>query len=156
MKVARTAEGLDHRNTLVFNTLVIHFQCFPDKHGSDADRAIAGVPWTLHAEGRVVATGSTEADGAVRLSVPAMAHTELEILGTRYRVQAVPHLEEVTTVRGQQRRLSMLGYDTGGVDGDFGRKTDKAVLDFQANHGLDPDGVVGNLTRTRLTSQFGE
>lgn len=156
MKAARTAEGLDHRNTLVFNTLEIYFQRFADSHGSDADRGIDAVPWVLHAGGRVVGRGTTAADGSVTLSVPAGIPAELEIFGTRYRLIAVPNLEPVTDREGQQRRLSMLGYELGLVDGTLGRDTDRAVLDFQANNGLDPDGVVGPRTRAQLVSQFGE
>jgi hypothetical protein len=39
-----------------------------------------------------------------------------------------------------------------GVDGDFGRETDGAVRDFQQRHDLDPDGIVGPLTRRSLFS----
>lgn len=35
-------------------------------------------------------------------------------------------------------------------DGDFGPQTEKAVKLFQADHGLDVDGVVGRQTRTAL------
>lgn len=37
-----------------------------------------------------------------------------------------------------------------GIDGDFGKETLKAVLAFQRTNGLDPDGIVGKLTRAAL------
>lgn len=58
----------------------------------------------------------------------------------------------VTTV---QTMLKNKGYDLGpcGVDGDFGKATEKAVKEFQADHGLDPDGVVGPKTYDALEEQ---
>ena len=47
-----------------------------------------------------------------------------------------------------QNKLVKLGYYLGscGVDGDFGKDTEKAVKEFQEDHGLNPDGVVGKKT----------
>ena len=55
-------------------------------------------------------------------------------------------------VRGIQRLLQGKGYDLGpcGVDGDFGSATEKAVRQFQADHGLAADGIVGPETRAAL------
>jgi peptidoglycan hydrolase-like protein with peptidoglycan-binding domain len=36
------------------------------------------------------------------------------------------------------------------VDGDFGPQTELAVKEFQRRVGLDPDGIVGPLTRAQL------
>ena len=54
-----------------------------------------------------------------------------------------------------QRQLNLAGtvlapIPTLKVDGAFGRSTEEAVKVFQKIFGLSPDGVVGNLTRTRL------
>ncbi len=45
-----------------------------------------------------------------------------------------------------QEILTMCGYDCGGVDGKFGTRTRNAVVAFQTEVGLDPDGVVGAKT----------
>lgn len=37
-----------------------------------------------------------------------------------------------------------------GVDGDFGPNTEAAVVEFQLQTGLEPDGIVGNLTTNKL------
>ena len=57
--------------------------------------------------------------------------------------------EEVQTI---QKLLQGKGYDLGpcGVDGDFGSATEKAVRQFQADHGLAADGIVGPETRAAL------
>ena len=51
-------------------------------------------------------------------------------------------------VRSLQNKLISLGYDLGeyGADGDFGDMTDKAVRQFQKDHGLAEDGIVGDDT----------
>lgn len=54
---------------------------------------------------------------------------------------------EVTQI---QQKLQALGYYNGSVDGVFGSETKKAVIAFQKNCGLTPDGIVGNKTLTYL------
>ena len=47
-----------------------------------------------------------------------------------------------------QMSLVSLGYSIGsyGIDGNFGQSTENAVIDFQADNGLEEDGKVGNDT----------
>ena len=51
-----------------------------------------------------------------------------------------------------QALLICRGYDTGGLDGDFGAQTEKSVRDFQYDKGLYADGVAGKMTFTALAS----
>lgn len=55
-------------------------------------------------------------------------------------------------VKELQEWLVKLGYNVGakGPDGDFGSKTYAAVVDFQEKHNLDPDGIVGPLTKKAI------
>ena len=46
-------------------------------------------------------------------------------------------------VRRLQSRMSAVGFDTGGVDGRFGAKTQVAVKKLQQDFALTIDGVVG-------------
>ena len=51
-----------------------------------------------------------------------------------------------------QRILTLLNYDIGktGIDGRFGDKTKQALVKFQTEHGLEPDGICGIKTWTML------
>src|SRR5947207_546702 len=53
-------------------------------------------------------------------------------------------------VRGLQERLKALGYDPGTIDGVFGPSTERAVKQFQHDHALPADGVVGPATKAPL------
>ena len=53
-------------------------------------------------------------------------------------------------VRRAQKRLTLGGWDTRGVDGIFGATTETAVKRFQRDLGLAEDGVVGPATWARI------
>lgn len=55
--------------------------------------------------------------------------------------------EQIKTL---QRLLKQLGYYKGSIDGSFGGGTKDAVEEFQAQRGLEVDGVVGRATWTEL------
>lgn len=42
-----------------------------------------------------------------------------------------------------QDDLNTLGYQTGGLDGVFGRRTKEAVISYQRSRGLSADGIIG-------------
>jgi peptidoglycan hydrolase-like protein with peptidoglycan-binding domain len=50
-----------------------------------------------------------------------------------------------------QRQLQSKGFDPGQLDGQFGPRTEAAVKAYQTAHGLEVDGVVGQMTRAQLT-----
>lgn len=55
-----------------------------------------------------------------------------------------------TEVRNIQTRLKSWGYYTGSVDGIYGNGTFNAVMRFQANNGLTPDGICGPKTLAKI------
>ena len=70
-------------------------------------------------------------------------------------VQKLPTLKKGYTgeyVTLLQTKLLQKGYDLGkyGIDGDFGSATLKAVKQFQSDHGLTVDGIVGEKTWAAL------
>ena len=49
-----------------------------------------------------------------------------------------------------QQGLKNLGYYSGAIDGDFGSKTEAAVIAFQKNNAVVVDGVVGDETQAGI------
>jgi len=63
--------------------------------------------------------------------------------------QSHPVLEAGATglpVRRLQSRMSAVGFDTGGIDGRFGARTEAAVKKLQHDYNLSVDGMVGPQT----------
>src|SRR5262249_55382779 len=101
---------------------------------------------------------------SVRSYNPSMNYTlSIVLLGDRVLggeplVQKFPGSERAPTlaeVQEIQRRLTALGYDTGGTDGRVGNDTMSAVQNFQRKIGMQPaDGYagVGLLARLRAPS----
>ena len=60
-------------------------------------------------------------------------------------------------VKELQTDLTKLGYNLGicGIDGDFGTATEKAVKEFQRDHGLTQDGICGPKTWEALEEAVG-
>ena len=55
-----------------------------------------------------------------------------------------------SAVKKAQILLNGLGYSCGKADGDFGAKTEKAVIAYQKQFWTNPDGIVGEKTWTKL------
>src|SRR3979409_173204 len=55
-------------------------------------------------------------------------------------------------VRRAQKRMSLVGFDVGGVDGRYGTHTEAAVKKLQQQRGLVGDGVAGRQTWSIIDS----
>lgn len=53
-----------------------------------------------------------------------------------------------------QDALTTLGYDTGGLDGVFGVRTQSSVISYQNKNGLTADGIIGTNTWNRLMNDI--
>jgi len=97
---------------------------------------------------------------AVRSYNPSMnytlsiVHLGDRVVGGEPLVQKFPGSERAPTlaeVQDIQRRLTALGYDTGGTDGRVGNDTMSAVRNFQRKIGMTPaDGYAGVTLLARL------
>lgn len=76
-------------------------------------------------------------------------------LGDRLVVLTSPNLRGDDVVE-LQSRLNRLGFDCGRVDGIFGPRSARALIDFQTNCGLPADGVCGANTVRMLDRVIGQ
>ncbi len=107
-------------------------EAFQSEHGLDVDGICGPITWTS-----LVDAGYTLGDRLLYLSSPMLRGDDVAEL---------------------QRRLGVLGFDTGRVDGVLGPDTDHALKEFQRNSGLPSDGICGQdtiATFARLTPRAG-
>jgi hypothetical protein len=76
---------------------------------------------------------------------PVESNTRIRPEGPQEPAATMPVLRRGSfgpVVESLQLALQARGYDTGKPDGDFGPRTEKAVIAFQKDHYLTPDGTV--------------
>ena len=167
--ISRLFSSSPAHNTIVVRTVEVYLQRSPSNSESDTDiRGVEALTWRVTSGGTEIQSGTTEDSGLIEVQVRGAVDSILELTheGTtvaQYRVRIRDTgYEPDTELAGVQRRLMQLGYHVGhesddgdGVDGDMGRKTDKAIMDFQVDEKIDIDGVIGSDVRTRLNDQCG-
>jgi peptidoglycan hydrolase-like protein with peptidoglycan-binding domain len=81
--------------------------------------------------------------------------------GTALKEKAVDKRQEIreklkstSWIKKIQVALKKSGFDPGPIDGKIGKKTKKAIVEFQNAKGLKPDGVIGIKTWEELSRYF--
>ncbi|HWV99924.1 MAG TPA: hypothetical protein VNZ64_09555 [Candidatus Acidoferrum sp.] len=164
--VSRLMRGSNAHNTLNSQTVEIVFQKSPGKPGTDK-RGIKDLDFQVVAGGVVVQIGRTGEDGKIQVQITGgKATLQLMSAGAAVAEYTITlrgdAAEDVSTLLGQQRRLRLLGYQLGptgadqnGVDGAMNVRTDRSILNFQADNAIKFEGVVTAPTQTALTNQAG-
>jgi membrane-bound lytic murein transglycosylase B len=83
----------------------------------------------------------------------AICHLGDRVMGGEPFVQPFPNSERAPTlaeIQEIQKRLTALGFDTGGTDGRVGAQTMRAVANFQRKVNMEPDGYAGVRLLARL------
>ncbi len=80
--------------------------------------------------------------------------TSVRIIGGAYTGRLLSEGTSGYDVAEVQRKLSVLGYYTGAIDGIFGPLTRQAVVAFQRDQGLVADGIVGPRTYVHLRQAY--
>lgn len=127
-----------------------------------ADQAIAAAKYVLALKDHNLSfRGKTDDDGWIKRPIPPDAQ-----FGT-LRVWPNPsdhetsfewevrlgHLDPLDTVSGVKGRLNNLGYDCGDINDTEDDQYDQAVRQFQQDHALKVDGIVGPKTRHMLKKE---
>ncbi len=76
--------------------------------------------------------------------------TPVNITGIVHKIRNLKFGSKGNDVKEVQEMLRDLGYYGGRIDGDFGERTQRAVLKFQKDQGLVADGIVGKITLKAL------
>ena len=79
-----------------------------------------------------------------------MNENPVEITQPKIALRVTSPFTQGPLVRRVQEDLASKGYHPGDVDGIFGPQTESAVMEFQNDNGLVPDGEVGELTLEAL------
>jgi peptidoglycan hydrolase-like protein with peptidoglycan-binding domain len=85
------------------------------------------------------------------LALLAIAVTPVPAQASSYGTADLKLGSRGSAVSQLQKDLTGLGFNTHGVDGWFGPKTQDAVIGFQKARGLKTDGLVGPITKAALT-----
>lgn len=165
--IGRTSEGEDLVNTLtaVREVVKVRFQIGP---GTGASLGIADADYKIMSGTTELASGKTTADGEIEVPLQPLltGAVTVRIFESDFNLTLHSGLENVSTLKGQQKRYDILGYHTGYLrdvvgnsapdDGRDGTKTQQCIMNFQTDGNLSIDGTVGNQTRTDLTTKAGE
>lgn len=120
------------------------------------------VPWGsygIHGTNQPESIGGAVSHGCIRMQNADVEQLyDIVPLGTRVTVvgevntgrQLYLGVEPGADVADVQQRLFNLGYYTGPINGAYTEETRDAVIAFQEDFGLTPDGVVGKQTDTSL------
>lgn len=168
--VSKSAGGTTHGNAVVLQKVKICFQVYPGTAGTDQQRGIAGVPYSVEIGPKgnftITTTDKTAKDGGIELNIPAGEIAVLTIFDTEYEISAKRSMSGVEVTKGVKERLSWLGYYLGatssiGVD----KEITLALLNFQADSNFNADGkfhedALGNVfvdtnTQKQLKKDFG-
>jgi len=153
----RAVPRREHRTsghaTIRRRTIELIFQRYP---GTDADAAIKGLVYEITVGESPPSKGITGADGKITIRLGAREAAQLKIMDTIFTIEAIDNIQPLSEFSGVQRRLRMLGYYSWNVDGIFGPRTERALLNFQADNQLEINGLCNDETKAKLREKVGE
>jgi hypothetical protein len=157
-KVSRSSATKENINKLRFHRLKVYLQLFPGKFSTEENRAMSvDIEFRLYIDSKYAQSGNIAADGSATVLIPSGSKAELEVLGTKYALTPTARLAPFDSLKGIQQRLRLLGYFHRDADEKWDADFDRAVQNFQADHGLYPNGnATREATYNKIKSEFGE
>jgi len=132
--------------------------------GEVKETGIEGAEWILFRDGSEVQRGKTGEDGVIDFPYLPGAGHEIHAFDTKYVIRLYGNLDPMDKEEGLQKRLDILGYVTGYLQDSIGDalpssisipkdpRGQQGVMNFQADHGLALDGIVGVKTREAIST----
>lgn len=106
--------------------------------------------------------GTTDTEGLLEQKIPENAEEGILHIDNWALPLKIGHLDPIEEVTGWQARLKNLGYYSGPVDGQVQDDNGKdrmqlkaAIEEFQLDHGLKVDGIVGSKTEAKIKEAHG-
>lgn len=157
-KVARSSRAKENINKLRFHRLKVYLQLIPGNFSEPENRAMSvDIEFRLYINDKYAQSGNIAADGSANLLIPSGSKAQLEVLGTRYALTTITKLAPCESLKGMQQRLRLLGYFHRDADEKWDAEFDRALLNFQADHGLEPNGNASDTTtQNKIKSAVGE
>ncbi|MGK2231241.1 MAG: hypothetical protein ACI92O_000399 [Colwellia sp.] len=157
-KVSRSSATKENINKLRFHRIKVYLQLFPGTFANEENRAMSvDIEFRLYINGKYAQSGNIAADGSATVLIPSGNKAELDVLGTMYALTPTANLAPFDSLKGIQQRLRLLGYFHREADEKWDADFDRAVQNFQADHGLHSDGIATHeATYHKIKSEFGE
>jgi N-acetylmuramoyl-L-alanine amidase len=140
------ATGQCHRFKVNGSRTLLHLRLMDEEN-----QPMANTSYQLEVDGRLL-EGSTDADGHLEQSVPALARSARLKIPAKDLVYPI-HLgclDPAEEIQGLQGRLRNLGYYQGRIDNHLGPKTAAALRKFQKDHELEQTGKADAATKKKL------
>jgi len=118
------------------------------------NQPMANTSYMLNIGGKII-NDKTDGEGLLEQEIPPNAdQAVLAIEGQEFLLK-IGYLDPVDTLTGWRARLNNLGYKAGKVDGEENEELQSAIEEFQCDHGLKVDGIVGPKTQAKLEEIHG-
>lgn len=113
-------------------------------------------PCSIEIDGKTTKV-KTDAEGNIEIPIPPEARRARLIVekGNRVFDLHLGGLDPVEEVSGVQARLTNLGFDAGPADGDWGKRSARALRAFQRANGLEEKDDPDDATRDKLKEVHG-
>lgn len=125
------------------------------------ERPIASASCALFVEDQVFHL-TTDGQGKIEQEIPLTAQKGALVINSdqtpfenEFFALKIGHLDPVDTISGQRARLNNLGYFAGDSDDPSDPAFESAAEEFQCDHSLTVDGIVGPQTQAQLKKVHG-
>jgi hypothetical protein len=121
------------------------------------DEPRAGLPYEFIIDGNRRVSGTTDAEGWIRVPLMPDAQTGRLIIdhGAEVYNLQLGYVDPLDSLTGIQSRLRNLGFFEGDSDGQASPALTSAIADFQRHYQLDVSGQIDDATRNALRQTFG-